>query len=224
VDGRNTIIQRFVNGQHVSSFSIVHEGEVRLTVVYRGTIMTGTVAVGFERLDGQIDIEEWISAFVAPISYSGFIAFDFIIDSEGAAHAIECNPRVTSGIHFVATDILAPMMLYPNRASPPRLRPERHFQQFWPCLTETQASLLRWSRFRQHLGNLLRSRDVTWRRRDPLPFLLMPFTSMKMLWTAMTTKKTLGEAATDDIEWVPETGLPGEDDPAIKPSEAAPGT
>jgi predicted ATP-grasp superfamily ATP-dependent carboligase len=186
--------------------------------------MTGTVAVGFERVDGQINIEEWIKAFVAPIAYSGFIAFDFIIDSEGKPHAIECNPRVTSGVHFVATDILAPMILYPNRASPPRLRPDRHFQQFWPCLTETQASVFRWSRFRQHLKSLLRSRDVTWSRRDPLPFLLMPFTSMKMLWMAMTTEKTLGEAATDDIEWVPEAGLPRQDDSEITPTEAAPGT
>jgi hypothetical protein len=52
----------------------------------------------------------------------------------------------------------------------------------------------------------------------------MPFTSMKMLWLAMTTEKTLGEAATDDIEWLPEAGLSGQEDPAIKPAEAAPGT
>ncbi|MEM7041803.1 MAG: ATP-grasp domain-containing protein [Pseudomonadota bacterium] len=223
-DDRSTVVQRFVEGWHASSFSMVHEGRVLLTVVYRGTVMTGTVAVGFERVDRQTGIEDWVATFVARAEYSGFIAFDFIIDEEGVPNAIECNPRVTSGIHFVATDILAPMMIYPNRSSPPRLRPDRHFQQFWPCLTETQASVFRWSRFRQHLGSLFRSRDVTWKRRDPLPFLLMPFTSMKMLWTAMTTKKTLGEAATDDIEWNAEAARPRPIDGAIKPSEATLGT
>jgi predicted ATP-grasp superfamily ATP-dependent carboligase len=219
------VIQRHVDGWAASSFSMAHEGRVILTVVYRGTIMTGTVAIGFERIAQRTGIEEWIETFVARIGYSGFIAFDFIVDRSGMPFAIECNPRVTSGIHFIATDNLAPMMLYPNRATPPRLRVDRHFQQFWPCLTETQARILRWPEFWQHLKSLFRSKDVTWRRSDPLPFLLMPFTSLKMLWTAMTTEKTLGEAATDDIEWSPEAVRPiQEGKPGITTVAAAPDT
>lgn len=217
------IIQRRVDGWPASSFSMVHQGRVLLTVVYRATILAGTVAVGFERVDQRTGIEAWVETFVARIGYSGFIAFDFIIDRDGRPCAIECNPRVTSGIHFVATDILAPMMLYPNRATPPRLRVDSRFQQFWPCLGETQASIFRWPEFWRRLSTLLHSRDVTWRRRDPLPFLLMPFTSMTMLWTAMTTEKTLGEAATDDIEWRARAARPPQAATAIKETGAAPG-
>ncbi|MEZ5931011.1 MAG: ATP-grasp domain-containing protein [Alphaproteobacteria bacterium] len=219
--GTSTVVQRHVEGWAASSFSMTHEGRVMLTVVYRGTIMSGTVAVGFERVDKRTGIEEWVDTFVAHIGYSGFIAFDFIIDRDGKPFAIECNPRATSGLHFVATDILAPMMLYPNRATPPRLRVDRQFQQFWPCLTETQARILCWPDFWRHLKSLCRSRDVTWRRRDPLPFLLMPFTSMKMFWTAMTTEKSLGEAATDDIEWVPLAERPSDVGSAPGPTETA---
>jgi predicted ATP-grasp superfamily ATP-dependent carboligase len=202
-DAASMIIQRHVAGWQACSFSMVHEGRVMLTLVYRGTIMTGTVAVGFERIDGRTGIKEWVETFVGQTGCSGFIAFDFIIGEDGQPYAIECNPRVTSGIHFLPTDIIAPMMLNPHRTMPPRLRVARHFQQFWPSLTETQARIFRLSDFTRHLKSLFRSRDVTWQWRDPLPFLLMPFTSMKMLWTAMTTEKTLGEAATDDIEWRP---------------------
>ena len=202
-DAATMIVQHFVNGWQACSFSVVHEGRAMITVVYRGTVMTGTVAVGFERIDGRTGIEAWVETFVAHTGYSGFIAFDFIIAEDGKPYAIECNPRVTSGIHFLPADIIVPMMLNPRRTMPPRLRVDRHFQQFWPSLTETQARVFRFSEFRRHLGSLFRSRDVTWRWRDPLPFLLMPITSMKMLWTAMTTEKTLGEAATDDIEWRP---------------------
>ncbi len=217
-DASALIVQRFVNGRQACSFSLVHEGKVLLTVVYRGTIMTGTVAVGFERIDGRTGIEEWVETFVDHVGCSGFIAFDFILADDGTPYAIECNPRVTSGIHFLPSDIIAPMMLNPNRSLPPRLRVDRHFQQFWPSLTETQARLFRWPDFTRHLSSLFRAKDVTWHWRDPLPFLLMPFTSMKILWTAMTTEKTLGEAATDDIEWKPK---PPDEAPAV-PTASSP--
>ncbi len=213
-DAASMIVQRHVSGWHACSFSMAHEGRVMLTVVYRGTIMNGTVAVGFERIDGRTGIEQWVETFVAQTGCSGFIAFDFIITEDGQPYAIECNPRVTSGIHFLPTDIIAPMMLNPNRSMPPRLRVDRHFQQFWPSLTETQARIFRWPAFWRHLRSLFRSRDVTWQWRDPLPFLLMPFTSMKILWTAMTTEKTLGEVATDDIEWQPKRGKKAEPAPS----------
>lgn len=198
---RPMIVQARVYGDAISSFSITHRGRVLLTTLYRGTIMTGTVAVGFERVDDQPMIDAWIRYFVEQAGCDGLISFDFIVDGEGRPLAIECNPRVTSGVHFVATDNIAPIMLYPNRTTPPRRSTHRHLQQFWPCLTETQAAIVKPRRFLDYLRHLIRAKDVTWRRRDPLPFLLMPFTSFGMLWTAMTTEKTLGEAATDDIEY-----------------------
>jgi hypothetical protein len=195
-----------------------------LTVVYRGTVMTGTIAVGFERIDGRTGIEQWVETFAAHTGCSGFVAFDFIIAEDSKPYAIACNPHVTSGIHFLPADIIAPMMLNPNRSMPPRLRVDRHFQQFWSSLVETRARILRWPAFWQHLRNLFRSQDVTWQWRDPLPFLLMPLTSAKMLWTAMSTKKTLGEVATDDIAWRPKSESDAGPMPvfAAAPSSTAP--
>jgi hypothetical protein len=46
-----SIVQRLLRGELVSSFSIARAGEVRLTVLYRGAVMQGTVAVCFERID-----------------------------------------------------------------------------------------------------------------------------------------------------------------------------
>ena len=221
---RPTIVQERIVGDAISSFSMASQGRVQLTTLYRGIIMTGTVAIGFERVDDQPEIHNWIQAFVERSGHDGFIAFDFIVDQRGCPLAIECNPRVTSGVHFVASDSLAPMMLYPRRTTPPRRRIDRHLKQFWPCLTETQASIFRPSRFRQDLRHLIRARDVTWKWRDPLPFILMPFTSMKMLWMAMTTEMTLGEAATRDIEWVPEAAKPKQDDDEINTTAASRGT
>lgn len=206
VDDQNEprIVQALIEGPVVSSFSIAHEGQCLETVLYRGTIMTGTVSVGFERLDAQPAIQDWITAFVRRSDYSGFISFDFIIDADERPFAIECNPRVTSGIHFIANADLASMIIDPGQERTPQHRADRQLQQFWPSLTETQAAIFEPERFKRYVSALLKAKDVSWSLRDPLPFLLMPFTSMRMLWMAMITKRSLGEAATYDIEWQPD--------------------
>lgn len=199
--GARAIVQAFVEGELLSSFSIAHEGNILVTVVYRGTVMSGTVAVCFERVDGARAVEGWIERFVAAEKYSGFIGFDFVEQADGRVLAIECNPRATSGVHFVRQEDLASAVLEPAAGRPVGLREDRLLQQFWPCLTETQAAMLGGSGFRQKLSQLVRAHDVTWSRRDPLPLLLMPFASYPILLLSIFKGLTFGEAATLDIEW-----------------------
>ncbi|NCW40247.1 MAG: hypothetical protein EBV79_08490, partial [Betaproteobacteria bacterium] len=108
----------------------VHEGHVQGCVVYRGALMSGTVAVRFERVEDP-SIARWVASFAAATRWSGFLSFDFIVDESGVPHAIECNPRLTSGVHFFETADIAPAMVDPS--APLRLRKERVLQQFWPC-------------------------------------------------------------------------------------------
>lgn len=195
------LVQARVHGPVCSTYTLAHAGRVLVTVVYRGTIMSGTVAVGFERIE-QPAVTAWAQAFVARSGWSGSISFDFVLDGEGRAFAIECNPRLTSGVHFVHPDDLAGAMIDPERATTLRFKDAGLLQQFYPALTETQASLLfRRERFRRNLGYLLKSRDVTWGWRDPLPLLLQPFTSWRILKKSMTEGLSFGEAATEDIGW-----------------------
>ena len=119
-----SIVQRRVPGQLVSSFSIACAGEVRCTVLYRGAVMQGTVAVCFERLDVPAEVDRWIRQFVMHTQWDGFISFDLILDEDGRVQGIECNPRATSGIHFVEPEGLAQALLDPVAAKRPALRPE----------------------------------------------------------------------------------------------------
>lgn len=224
------VVQRAIAGPLLASFSIAHQGRVLLTVLYRARVLSGSVAVCFERLTPQSlaadawatgwsgannltalcrSAEESIEQLVADSRYSGFIAFDFIADPDQRAVAIECNPRATSGIHFLQPQTLASCILDPQTAQPDALREPTRLQQFYPCLTETQNAL--WARpgqrqrglARSHLGNLLRSRDVTFAWRDPLPFLLMPYWAWPIMAPALFEGRSFGETATQDIDWVP---------------------
>ena len=194
------LVQRFLPGGVQSTFSLAHQGRVLVTSIYRGTIMSGTVSVCFERVENPA-ISAWVRDFVARTGHSGFISFDFVVDDAGRALAIECNPRVTSGIHFVEALPLARAIMDPAGVESVPLRSGTLFQQFYPCLTETQKAIFRPRDRARHLHYLRAARDVVWDARDPLPFLTMTFTSYQILELSIFRGMSLGEAATRDIEW-----------------------
>jgi biotin carboxylase len=197
------IAQRFVAGDHISTCSIAREGETCATVMYRGKVITRTAAVCFERVTDLASVTDWVESFVSQSGYSGFISFDFIVE-RGRARAIECNPRLTSGIHFLDPAYLAATVLSQAEAGPAKFRDHTLQQQFYTTLTKTCANLLRPRRFVDYCGNLLRARDVTWSWRDPLPFLLMAPACYEILWQTMFAGRTFGEAVTEDIAWFSE--------------------
>lgn len=194
------VAQRFVGGDHVSSFSIARQGEIRATVLYRGKVITRTSAVCFERILELPCVTEWVERFVRQADYSGFISFDFIV--EGArAWAIECNPRLTSGVHFLDGEYVAAQVLRPAEAPPVAFSHHGLQQQFYTTLAKTCTSLLRPRRFRTYLSHLLRARDVMWSASDPLPFLLSMPACYEVLGQTWFAGRTFGEAVTDDIAW-----------------------
>ena len=199
------IVQAWVKGDVLSTFTVAHEGRAITTVVYRGAVMSGTVAVCFERLLASHPqhqaVINWVNQFVQRARFSGFISFDLVIDAAGRAHGIECNPRATSGLHFVNPKELAAAVAKPGTQSVISLRDETLMQQFYPCLTELQKSMFSGGKFRRNLRQFLRAKDVTWQWRDPLPFVTMPFTASQIIWKSIRQGVTMGEVATLDVGW-----------------------
>lgn len=199
-----TIVQEQMKGALKSTFSMCHEGRVIGTVVYRSAILSGTVGVAFERLENEKKIESWISEFVEMANHSGFISFDMMEDENETPHAIECNPRATSGIHFVARESIASAITSPQMTDRLNMRPQTLMQQFYPCLTETQGALFRRDRFLEKAGIMWRAKEVNFSWRDPLPLWLMPFTSWQIMKRAFLHGESFGEASTHDIAWFEE--------------------
>lgn len=201
-DRTTSLVQRFLPGELLSSFSVVREGRVRLSVVYRGVVMQGSVAVCFERIDTPVEIDAWIARFARHVAFDGFLSFDFVRTASGGVQAIECNPRATSGIHFVARESLARALLAPDDRGPLHYRTQRLLQQFYPCLTETQKSMFRRGFFAK-LRALRGAADVSFEVRDPWPFIGMPWTSWPIIAESLRRGRTFGEVATLDVGWYP---------------------
>jgi predicted ATP-grasp superfamily ATP-dependent carboligase len=198
------IVQERLYGRHLSSFSIAEAGRILATVIYRGRIYSGTVCVCFERVEDAPQAEAWITRFVAAERYSGFVSFDFIEDAGGTPRAIECNPRLTSGVHFVDPAGLAIAVLKPETTLKSGLKPTRAFQEGHTALLEVYGALLRPREFARRLRALLTAEDVLFRLKDPMPFFMFTPMSWDVLGRAMRERISLGKAATQDIVWVPE--------------------
>ena len=216
-----TLLQQHVSGTSCCSLSLLEQGVPVATVMYRPRVTTGTVAVCFESIPASTAVNDWIRAFCAGLDYTGFIAFDFIIDAEGVPWGIECNPRLTSGIHFFDETFLAHWMLDVSSAGTPSgdsdhstlsystsplheeaLKPlGRRYQWAYSTLTEAWASLFKGkpAEALQHLNELRSARDVVWSWRDPLPFLLMTPMSWPILWPAISGRMSMAEASQRDI-------------------------
>ncbi|MFN6956413.1 MAG: hypothetical protein ACK4PG_16610, partial [Acetobacteraceae bacterium] len=107
-------------------------------------------------------------------------------------------------------------------AHPLRFRPERRLQQFYSCLTETQLSLFRGGGFARNLRTLLRTRDVTWSRQDPKPFLTMTATSWPIIREAIALRATFGQVAMRDFAWPGGTAPAAQREAALSAASAAP--
>ena len=217
---RPSLVQRKLTGRLVTTFSVAINGRCLATSVYEGAIFAGSVAIAFARADGSAGAETWAAAFIEKTGYTGFISFDMFIDENGGAAAIECNPRLTSGIHLLETADIAEA-IFADGAIPIRQRPRNSFQHFWPCLGVTELSIFKGADvFRRNLRTFLGSADVTWDRADPVPFLMMNFCSGEILRKCLFGGMSLGEATIDDVEWrEPEAGSG-----AIPVSATVPGT
>ena len=133
---------------------------------------------------------------------------------EQRAWGIECNPRLTSGIHFYDPESLVQCLggSAPSRSTL-RTAPAR-WQWAYSVLTEAYRYIFQPRRFFAHLKTLFSARDVVWDMADPLPFLLMTPLSWEILWPAMTTGISLGEASQRDIAalWQSPSALPNKQD------------
>lgn len=202
------LVQQMLRGPLVSSFSIVRQGEVFATSVYRGVVTDGSVAVCFEDVPNLDKVDSWIVNFAAATGHTGFLSFDFILGDDGEPRAIECNPRATSGIHFVSSRAIAPAILGAARA-PTKSARAGLLTESYSCFTAALKRLPSAAEFADAVRYLRQARDVTWSLADPWPFLLMMINTSPLLARSIRHRQTFAVSAVQDIEWRNAPGGPG---------------
>ena len=197
------LLQRRVRGNHLYTLSWVDAGEVKATASYRGSTHSGTVAVGFQSAPTPFSVKQWIEQFVANTDVTGFLSFDFILDRSGIPWGIECNPRLSSGVHFIDEAWLGAAVMGEATGSPAISPAGKRVQ--WSNSPLPEASK---PQFRIQIPALIRSqrdvfvsRDAVWSWRDPLPFILMTPLCWEFIWRSIRERMPIGDASQCDIAW-----------------------
>ncbi len=203
IPSNDMLLQRKVEGLPLCTLSWVEDGQVKATASYRGTTYSRTVAIGFQCTPTPYAVTQWIERFLADTATSGFISFDFIIDHAGIPWGIECNPRLSSGIHFLDEQWIGATIMGATEDAPPLSVAGKRAQWSYSVLTEAYKALFRFKlpEVIDCIRDLVLSRDVVWCIRDPLPFILMTPLCWELIWTSLSKRISIGDSSQRDIAW-----------------------
>lgn len=196
------LVQDLVAGRQRCTFGLARAGQLLAHAAYTTRYTLGLGATVHFVADPCPQVRAWVERFVAAEQFSGQIAFDLIEDADGRLWAIECNPRLTSGIHLLAhqADLVdaylgADVPFVDTQGSRPAMLGTSMALALSGVLRRRQ-SVARW------LGDWWQARDVAVDWRDPLPAVVSRFVWMVgVLARARRAGVNGQQAATADIEW-----------------------
>ncbi len=184
------IAQEFLPGQALCTWSVATNGRVTAHATYAVDATAGArgAAISFHSVRHEA-VLQWVRTFIAHHALSGQFAFDFIETANGL-RAIECNPRLTSGVHcFRGMPDAADRLLGVHSGDDALLEPPEglHFR--------SRLALLSYGTLRGHGAGLLDADDDPWPRR------LQLVSWGHLLARAAWLRTDPRAVSTRDIEW-----------------------
>ncbi|MGE3954544.1 MAG: ATP-grasp domain-containing protein [Parachlamydiales bacterium] len=202
IDPRNPwVAQEWIEGKQYCTYSVCRSGKVLAHSTYPIEFgHLGRFAVTFRAVEHP-GILEWTKKLVAAQGHTGQIAFDFIESHSGTLYAIECNPRITSGVHlFTRSDRLEQAFTgNPTSLITPTLGTRRQLL--------TGMLMFGWRGNRnpfalmRYLRHLVTTRDTVARLTDPLPFMAIPLLFKTYYRRSRRLGLTMANHFTHDVEW-----------------------
>jgi len=161
------VVQAFVEGKDLCSFSVAHNGRIATHCTYEHP-RTIEHAGGIEFVSVDEPRTLALAQQVAEATnYTGQLSFDWLVQDDGSISIVECNPRPTDGVTLMANDVFVEALLDP--AAKPTMVPPGH-------KSEIKFAMLR-DMFRepanlpQDLRELFDAPDVYHGKHDVKPFL-----------------------------------------------------
>jgi hypothetical protein len=200
---RPWVAQRRVRGNEASFYAVAREGALTAFAAYCSDWrLRGGASIGFDPL-GATDaalLQVHAARLARHLGLTGQFACDAMIDATGTAWLIECNPRATSGVHFLAGDGALARAI--GAASPAFAGAAAQSLHLLPAmLTFGLIAALRERRLASWWRRLAGGRDVIGRPADRLPVLGALVDGLGFALTGLLRGTSASAATTADIEW-----------------------
>lgn len=183
------LIQEFIPGKVYCTYSLAHEGKMNLHLTYEGqhAYRVNGAAICFQAVDHP-GIRELVRAIVEKSGITGQVGFDIIEKPDGTLWPIECNPRVTSGIHLLeARHNVSEYITNPNKPffelKEPLQRQISRIAMFLVFLSNNQTGFKKWFK------DFRNAKEVVFDWKDPMPSFFLPFIGMHYLGKYIKYKK-----------------------------------
>ena len=98
------VLQEFLEGMQICSYSIAVEGEILAHTSYKTKYVVNMGTNIFFEYEKSLESLEIARKIVRELNYTGQISFDFIKTEKGLL-PIECNPRATSGLSLIPFEV-----------------------------------------------------------------------------------------------------------------------
>ena len=159
------LVQEFVDGEDLCTFSVVHHGKISAHSAYvHPRELEHAGGIVFESVVDPASLG-MIRAMVDAVGYHGQISFDFRVGPKGPV-LIECNPRPTAGVFVMTPEMLDEAIFAPGPST--RVAPAGVRHKYSMALVRDM--LLHWSEAREDLMHLFSAaKDVYAERGDFLP-------------------------------------------------------
>jgi hypothetical protein len=191
------LIQPFVEGETVCTYSTVQDGTVTSHLMYRiPRQWHHSTGIQFESIDGRESLG-LIEPLVSELGYTGQISFDFLATGDGLSF-VECNPRATDGALLLAPDQIARGLLDAN-ADTFLLPPGRTVQLDLALVGDAFSDRL--ARLPATVRDLARVKDAGDGWHDPLPTLYSAFSLVHFAGVSRREHAELQDAMDADMAW-----------------------
>ena len=198
--GRRWVAQRRIIGEEHCSWAALHGGRVTAFAAYRPRWRQGRAAAFMVEAVASPAIRKISERIGAATGMTGHLSFDLIVDADGMAHPIECNPRAVSGLHLL--DAGADLGRAVTSGEPCGETPAGRLRHMGPAMALLGLpAALRGGRLGALAADWRRSRDVIDREGDPRVTLACLADAAGFALQALRTARSPAGASTSDIEW-----------------------
>lgn len=199
------LVQEYIEGRQLCSYAVAHKGRLALYADYETTHTAGFGASIYFGYRNHPGVRIFVTRFVEKHSFSGQIAFDLIESKQGELYVIECNPRLTSGIHLFRGRQEATNAFFQSGSDVIVPVDGEKSMLAMAMLTYGLGGIRDWSGMLSWGRDFFSAQDALFRTDDPRPFAAQFGMLADLAWQSIRTGKSMIECSTSDIEWNGET-------------------
>lgn len=198
------IVQEYLVGEDLCSWSVVHDGKVALHSTYKHDLeIDNRGGIVFESVTPPQTLEA-ATKIAAELNWDGQISFDYLRTEDGTCYMVECNPRPTSGCTIATAEEFNAALFDPVPDSPVVVPAGRKRE-----IKEAVARdmVLHLGHFKDDLAAAHGGRDVYGTFKDPMPLLYTALSLShvheyrKVMGIDHKSRLDLTAAQFFDVEW-----------------------